>query len=171
MLTIGVDAGVTGAIAFLDRNGQFAAVHDLPICRSGKLQWVDGIELLTIMRRVKSDLNATNAQAFVERTQPTPKLGVCTANSLGLTLGSIVTTLQIAGVSTELVLPQAWKRAHGLLMPDAKDRDKKAASLTRARMLFPTCEGLERAKDNNRAEAILIAHYGYRLARGARDAA
>lgn len=170
MMTIGIDVGTTGAIAFLDREGSLVEVYDLPICINGRIKWIDGPRLLTILRTVNADMNETSAQAFIERTQATPKLGVTTANSMGLTLGSTVTTLQIAGVSTELVMPAVWKRAMGLIMPGASDKDKKAACLTRARMLFPGNESLLRAKDHNRGEAALIAHYGFRIARGEKPA-
>jgi len=160
-MTLGIDCGITGAIACLDGRGQVISVTDLPICVNGKIKWIDGMELLEIIRAAKRDSGATMAQAFVERTQAMPKLGVISASSKGLTLGSTLSALQIAGVSTELVLPQAWKKAEGLLMAGASDKDKKAASLTKARMLFPGAD-LDRVKDHNRAEALLIAHWGMR---------
>lgn len=171
MITIGVDVGVTGAIALLDDAGQLLGVRDLPICVNGALKWIDGPKLLTIIRNIAASANDKHAQAFVERTQPMPKKGVVAANQQGLTLGSVLSTLHIAGVSTELVVPAVWKKTFGLLMPNAKDGAKKEANRTKARMLFPACEDLERVKDHNRAEAMLIALYGYRLTRGDRAAA
>ena len=50
------------------------------------------------------------------------------------------------------------------------DKAKKDASLSRARMLFPTAD-LDRAKDHNRAEALLIAHYGQRCGKPLQSAA
>lgn len=166
LLTIGIDVGVTGAIAFLGDDGQFVAVHDLPICQMSRLAWVDGAQLLRMIRTVRDDRGFANVQAYVERTQPTPRVGVVASNSMGLTLGAVLTTLQIAGISTEIVQPAVWKRAYGLLMPAAKDRDRKRANLTKARMLFPHLDELSREKDHNRAEALLIAMWGYRRSRG-----
>lgn len=166
MLTIGVDVGVTGAIAFLDAAARCVAVCDLPVCELSRLKWIDGRRLLSIIRRVRDDHGFTEAQAWVERTQPTPQIGVVTSNSMGLTLGSVLNTLQIAGIPSEIVQPPVWKRSFGLLMPKAKDAEKKRANLTKGRMLFPGLMELEREMDHNRAEALLIALYGYRRSRG-----
>lgn len=155
MLTLGVDVGVTGAIGCLRDDGAFQDVEDLPIMFHGKTKWIDGTEFLAIVRRMKQ---GQPARAFVEKTQATPKIGVSTSNSMGLTLGSVLSILQIAGCSIELVYPQVWKRALNLIDSSKSDRDKKHASLCRARQLFPSAP-LTRHADNGRAEALLIAWY------------
>lgn len=164
MLTIGVDVGITGAIAFLNTDGQFVAVHDLPVCVYGKSKWIDPMALLAIVRETRDAhgfRGTSPARAFVEQTHAMPKLGTVAANSKGMTFGSTVAALQIAGVSLELVTPQKWKASLGLLLPGSSDREKKEASLTRARMLFPSAD-LDRKKDHGRAEALLIAHWAHR---------
>jgi len=162
MLTIGVDVGITGAIAFIDGCAQLVSVADLPICVHGKSKWVDPLPLIALVREAKlKDGDMQMPRAFVEATHAMPKLGTVAANSKGMTLGSTLAALQIAGVSIELVTPQKWKAALGLLMPKASDKEKKATSLTRARMLFPSAD-LDRVKDHGRAEALLIAHWAYR---------
>ena len=167
MITIGIDVGITGAIAALDSNGQVLGVRDLPVMVSGRLKWIDGVELLTIV----SDLrNGQPARAVLEFVHAIPKLGCTTANSMGLTVGSTLAALQIAGLSIELVAPQTWKRALGLLAPGTTDKAKKDASLSKARLLFPTAN-LGRVKDHNRAEACLIAHWGFRSWSGVQAAA
>lgn len=162
MLTLGIDVGVTGAVACLRDDGAFQGVEDLPIMTHGKTRWIDGVEFLAIVRRLKQ---GQECRAFVEKTQATPKIGVTTANSMGLTLGSTLVVLQIAGCAIELVYPQVWKRALNLIDSSKSDRDKKAASLHRARQLFPSAP-LERHLDNGRAEALLIAHYSQRFKQG-----
>lgn len=162
MLTLGVDCGVTGAIACLRDDGAFQAVEDMPVMFHGKCKWADGIVLLDIVRRMKQ---GQACRAVVEKTQATPKIGVTTANSMGLSLGSTLAVLQIAGCSIELVYPQVWKRALGMLMPGGSDREKKAASLHRARQLFPSAP-LVRQLDNGRAEALLICWYAQRFLHG-----
>lgn len=155
MLTLGIDCGVTGAISCLSEDGQYRDVEDLPLITHGKTRWIDGTELLTILRRMRG---GEPCMAFVEKTQATPKIGVTTSNSMGLTLGSTLAILQIAGCAIELVYPQVWKRALGLIDSQSSDREKKRASLDRARLLFPRAS-LERVCDNGRAEALLIAWY------------
>jgi len=159
MITFGIDVGVTGAIAALNSNGTFRDVRDLPIFTHGETHWVDATELLSIVREMR---DGQPAHALIEQIHGTPKMGVVTCTSMGLTLGSVLATMQIAAISFELVKPAQWKKHYGLIMPKARDREKKHASLCRGRQLFPTAP-LERAKDNGRAEALLIANYGQSL--------
>lgn len=166
MIILGVDVGLTGAIAFLDRDGRYIGVHDLPVTMHGKAKWIDPMPLIECIRehRVALGLRGESpAHAFVEQIHAMPKLGTVAANLKGMTLGSTLAALQVAGVSIELVSPNTWKAALGLQMPKASDKEKKDASLARARLLYPTAE-LDRQKDHGRAEALLIAHWAHRHA-------
>lgn len=169
MFTLGIDVGLTGALAVISqRSGEVVALHDLPVMTWGKTKWIDALELCALIRTARE---GHPARAFVEHTHPTPKLGVIPAQSMGVTLGSTLAALQFSGVPYELVPAQSWKRALGLIAEaGAPDKAKKDASLSRARMLFPTAD-LDRAKDHNRAEALLIAHYGQRFAKPLQSAA
>lgn len=162
MLTLGVDVGVTGAIACLRDDGMFLDVEDLPIVFHKKSKLIDGVELRDIVRRMRQGQPAT---AVIEKTQPTPKLGVVQAFSMGMTLGSTIDALRFAGCSIEFVMPAVWKRALGLIDAEATHSQKKAASLHRARLLFPSAP-LTRVGDNGRAEALLIAHWHQRNRQG-----
>lgn len=163
MLTLGVDVGVTGAIAALDSEEQLVGVDDLPVMVHGAAKWIDAEELLQLIRRFRERYATSDrpVRAMVEHVHAMPKLGTVAANSKGMTMGSVLAALQIAGVAIELVAPQTWKRALGLISPQATDTQKKRASLTKARMLFPTAE-LDLSKHHNRAEALLIAHWAVR---------
>lgn len=165
MLILGIDCGLTGALAALDaRSGELVALHDLPIQRDRSLGWIDGPELIALLSAIR---NGRPARAYVERLHAVPRQmgGAQAGISRGLTLGSLLSTLAIAGIGVELVMPGAWKRALGLIAPGASDAERKRASLDRARLLYPTAD-LARAKDHNRAEAILIAHWALRKWRG-----
>jgi crossover junction endodeoxyribonuclease RuvC len=168
MISIGIDVGVTGALAAIDEDGACLYLADLPITTRGALKWVDGGVLLSTLfaaRRPLVGKTPRPARLFVEQTGPMPKLGMKAANSKGLTLGSVVATLQVARLPFEFVAPQRWKRALNLLRPGASDLEKKSVSLDLARQLFPNAS-LSRQKDNGRAEALLIAHYGQRYVMG-----
>lgn len=166
MLIMGIDCGITGAIGVIDAQARVVALHDLPIVTHGRLKWIDGMELVRIIREARSGYPA---RVFVEATHG-GTLGTVAANSKGLTLGSTLVALQFSGVPYELLQPQTWKRGLGMLMPKAGDKEKKAASLARARMLFPAAD-LDLQKHHNRAEALLIAHYAQRYLMGAKAAA
>lgn len=158
MITIGIDVGVTGAIAALDEHEQLVSVDDLPVMVHGSAKWIDAFELVGMIRELRG---GRPARAIVEHVHAMPKLGTVAANSKGMTMGSVLAALQVAGVSIELVSPQTWKRALGLIAPNTTDAEKKRASLTKARMLFPTAE-LSLGKHHNRAEALLIAFWAMR---------
>lgn len=159
MRIIGIDVGVSGALAALDEGGELRYFADLPIASSGALKWVDGGKLLTMLFKARA---GEPARVVVEQTGPMPKLGMKAANSKGLTLGSVLAIVQVAQLPVELVAPVRWKRALGLLMPEATDTEKKAASLAKARLLFPKAK-LDRVCDHNRAEAMLLAHWARRF--------
>jgi hypothetical protein len=162
MLTLGFDCGVTGAVACLREDGAYVDCHDLPIMTYRTAKWIDGTVLLQMIREMRQGEPAT---AMVERIHGMPNMGSVANNSKGMTLGSTLSTLQIAGVAIELVEPGTWKRAMGLIAPKSTDREKKAASLHRARQLFPSAP-LARIADSNRAEALLIAAYAQRFRQG-----
>lgn len=164
MIIIGIDPGVSGAMAMIDGD-RVIAVRDLPTVVYGKLKWIDACELLAMLRKLTGARIRPAMRAYVEHTHAMPKMGVIAANSKGLTLGSVLATLQVWGVSVQLVSPQSWKREFGLISPKSKDREKKLAALSRARLLFPTAD-LDRHKDHNRADALLIAAFGARAEAG-----
>ena len=64
-----------------------------------------------------------------------------------------------------LVEPRAWQRFVGLAGKGKESRERGAlpAAVLTARELYPAAaHDLQRVKDHNRAEALLIAHYGAR---------
>jgi hypothetical protein len=148
MLTLGVDPGLTGALALLDGDGSIELLADLPIIRDKSLAWVDGGELQTIVRDA---LRGRPCRAIVERVSAMPRQGVASSFAFGVGFGSMLGVLQAQHLPIELVTPAVWKRALGLT-------SDKRASLDRARLLFPTAD-LRLAKHDGRAEALLIAHH------------
>lgn len=170
MIILGIDVGVTGAIAALDpRTDALIGVRDLPIIRERSSAWVDGCEFLALIRELRA---GHPARAYVERLQAMPRAmgGIQAGVSRGLTLGSTLATLSIAGIGVELVQPTAWKRDLGLVKPGATDAERKRMSIDRARLLYPTAD-LARSKDHDKAEALLIAHWGAGEWRGKREVA
>ena len=76
--------------------------------------------------------------------------------SLMETKGCVRAVLALAGIQAAWVDPQAWKGLYGL-------GSSKDASLGIARTLYPDQQHrLTRKLDHNRAEALLLAHYGLR---------
>lgn len=146
--TIGIDPGLSGALAVLGSDRGLELIVDLPIVRDRSLAWVDGGELQAIL------IDATRGRpacALVERVGSMPKQGIASAFKFGCGLGSVLSVLQAVRVSIEFTTPAAWKAALHL------GTDKRA-SIDRARLLYPYAD-LTLAKHDGRAEALLIAHY------------
>lgn len=145
MRIVGIDPGISGGIACLDTNNGDYHTQDLPIIRDKSLAWVDGRALMEILKVYGPNV------AVVERVSAMPAQGVSSSFHFGMGFGSILSIIQAAHVSLELVTPVTWKKA--MKLPGGKD---KTASLDLARLLYPKAD-LKRKKDDGRGEALLIA--------------
>ena len=147
-LFAGIDPGVSGAVGFIDPDGGFAAVADMPtLVQTTGRRLVDAGALADILRR--------KAPAFVlvERVGPRPGEAASGAFSFGHTYGSILAVLATLGIPHDVVQPAVWKRKAGI--PPGAD---KAASISTAKRLLPgAADHLARVKDDGRAEALLLA--------------
>lgn len=151
MITIGVDPGLSGAIAAMDEQGSVVGLADLPVIRDKSLAWIDGAALQAWLL---DSLAGRPARAWVERVASRPGQGVASSFQFGVGFGSILAVLQTFQIAIELVTPSKWKTATGLSAD-------KSASLHKARLLFPSAE-LHLVKHHGRAEALLLARYGLR---------
>ena len=155
-LQIGIDPGLTGALAIIDDAGAVVTLADLPIIRDLSLAWVDGSALQSLLLDA---IGGRQCRAMVERVSAMPKQGIASAFQFGVGFGSILSVLQALHIPLEFVTPAVWKRSYGL----SKD---KHASLHKARLLFPSAE-LHLAKHDGRAEALLIARFAQDRGRAA----
>jgi crossover junction endodeoxyribonuclease RuvC len=147
-LCIGIDPGLSGAVAILDQAGELVSVTDLPVIRDLSLAWIDGNELQSI---ILGALQGRTAGAIIERVSSMPGQGIASSFQFGVGFGSVLSVLQALHIPLEFVTAAVWKRSYGL----SKD---KHASLHKARLLYPSAE-LHLAKHHGRAEALLVARY------------
>ena len=147
-LVLGIDPGLTGAVAVLDDPLRVLLLADLPIIRDRSLAWVDGQRLQSALLDA---IAGRQCRAVVERVSAMPRQGVASSFGFGVGFGSILSVLQTLLLPLELVTPAVWKRAMGLTA-------EKRVSLDKARLLFPSAE-LHLAKHEGRAEALLLAHW------------
>jgi crossover junction endodeoxyribonuclease RuvC len=155
-LCIGIDPGLSGAVAILDQAGELVSVTDLPVIRDLSLAWIDGNELQSI---ILAALQGRTAGAIIERVSSMPGQGVASSFQFGVGFGSVLSVLQALHIPLEFVTAAVWKRSYGL----GKD---KHASLHKARLLYPAAE-LHLAKHHGRAEALLVARYSLNRLRAA----
>lgn len=160
-IIIGCDPGLTGAVCFLDRDG-LRGIFDLPTMR---------IPEAGPKATVKREIDPLALQTLIRECVPADEAVICVIEhvtslgdqargmqaklSLAATKASIVTTLRLMRFDVRRVTPQTWKRFYGL-------SSDKGAALAIARQFWPHYEALKRAKDHNRAEAALIAHFALR---------
>lgn len=168
---IGIDPGLTGALAMIGPDG-LEAVADIPTCVKGTIakvrNEVNGAGLSQLLREWVNG-HADEVLIVIERVSSMPGQGVATMMSLGDTVGCIRGVVQARGYPLCWTEPQTWKKALRLTAPKCEnknERQRMAKELVRARavQLYPQAE-LARKKDHNRAEAILIARYGWEYLR------
>lgn len=151
MLTIGIDPGLSGALAVVDADGKIELLADLPVIRDRSLAWIDGGAMQSLLLDA---MRGRQCRAVIERVSAMPRQGIASAFTFGVGFGSILAMLQTLRLPIELVTAATWKLALGL----GKD---KRASIDKARLLFPTAD-LTLAKHDGRAEALLIAWWTMR---------
>ena len=140
---LGVDPGVTGALALLE-GGELTHVIDMPIYASR----VQGGTLADIIRE------ADPHYVVVEDTHPMPKNGSIASFKLGLNTGAVGGVVQALGHPLVRVRPMLWKKRNGLI------NQPKDASRGLVQELYPDmAHYFKRVKDQGRADAVLIARY------------
>lgn len=157
MIFIGIDPGVSGAVAAVGPNS--CDVEDIPTVEMGgtgrTVRKIDGLALAKMLRRFVPAGEACMVVLEDVHVMPSSKSGSAANTSLLHSKGVIEGVLAVLRMQTELVNSRKWKGMYGL------DSDKKA-SLEKARTLYPVLakSRLARVADHNRAEGLLLAHYG-----------
>jgi hypothetical protein len=162
---VGVDPGLSGAVAVLAADGALVAVHDTPVLTlstsRGSRQEYDVPGLVALL----APYAGPDAHVILEEAQSMPGQGVRSMFTVGYGFGVWVGALVTLQFPHSRVRPHVWKKALGL------GKDKEASRL-RAMQLFPAAD-LRRKKDHGRAEALLLGYYGWQRERssqvGARE--
>lgn len=168
-LFLGIDPGLSGAIASIDHHGAVVCVCDLPtvtIPGEGTVKRrLHGAQLIRCIREcVPTDECAI---AYLEDIQAWGTGGASTVAAMVATKMVIQAALDCfeSRIEVRMVQPGVWKRHYGLKKDKAAGLSSaqvstryKAASRARAAELFPNID-LRRAKSDGRAEALLIAMY------------
>ncbi|MCU0570494.1 MAG: hypothetical protein MUF49_28465 [Oculatellaceae cyanobacterium Prado106] len=145
---IGIDPGVSGAIAILSDSG--VTFHDMPTLEVKKKQTLDYAGLAAILRPFAGG----GAFAAVELVGAMPGQGVSSMFKFGQTYGAVLGTLASLEIPYELIAPPVWKRAYRLV---GCEKDESRAAALR---LFSQCAAdLKLKKHHGRADALLMAEY------------
>jgi hypothetical protein len=177
-IVLGIDPGVTGAIAFVKGNPHKTVVRNLPVIDRTYLQtYSKRLDVVTFYSLLETELR----EVYTPCKNPPMVLVAEQMQSMGfktpartLTMlaemsGDIETAVRLwcwnhnIPLFVRKIQPRTWVQ---WAFPDSEKRsgrksEAKEESLIFARKLFPDCEeDLRRKKDNDRAEALLLSFIG-----------
>jgi hypothetical protein len=140
MIYLGVDPGMTGAVAVIWESGGID-VRDF-----------ETLDALVLVR----DVEIQNSIAFVEKVHLMKGQGISSGGKFMKATGRVIGWIEALGIPYEEITPQKWQKI--VFDSGTRTGDNKADSLAMARKLFPSMiDRLKRKKDHNRADALLIA--------------
>ena len=158
---LGIDPGINGAACIIDPvHPPLLTVRDIPTIGEGPRRQINVREFAAWIG------TGEYMVAFIELAMAMPSvvgasgfrrgMGAASAFNFGRAVGALHAMLSMLGISTEIVAPVKWKGYFGLKGPD------KENSRLLALQRFPKCSNLfARKLDHQRAEAALIALYGW----------
>ena len=153
MRVIGIDPGLSGAIAILEDN-KVLQIFDMPVMAEGKKnkRQLNNAQLVNI---IKDNTQGSEEKAVVvEQVNAMPGQGVTSMFNFGQTFGAIKGICAALNLPIFFVRPAKWKK-HFELINSSKD-----SSRTKAIEMYPSLSNqLSKKKDVNKSDAILIARY------------
>jgi crossover junction endodeoxyribonuclease RuvC len=154
-MCIGIDPGLTGAIATLCGNDLH--IRDIPVVELKRGRTVRHRVDMYAIQLLMNRLAALAPDAtLIEDVWGLPGQSAPAAHAFGVCCGQIQQACVAANLAPKLVAAATWKLA--LRIPS-----DKGAALDAARKLWPGAPYFHRAKDHGRAEAALIARYAQQI--------
>ena len=153
MIIIGIDPGLSGAIAILENN-EVKKILEIPVMSEGKKnkRQLNNAQLVNLLKDNIKDFN--DASVVVDQVNAMPGQGVTSMFNFGQTFGAIKGICAALGLPIYFVRPAKWKK-HFDLINSSKD-----ASRTKVIEMYPLLSSqLSRKKDVNKSDAILIARF------------
>ena len=157
MLIIGIDPGISGSICFF-LNGEIIDVIEMPTMADGKKnkKQVNGSQIYNEISKRIREIDKKNIKVVIEHVSAMPGQGVTSMFNFGQSFGILKGICSAMQLSTYFVRPAKWKKYFNLI------NSEKDASRTKAIEIFPYFStNLAKKKDNNKADAILIASFYY----------
>ena len=153
MEIIGIDPGLSGAIAILE-NKKVKKLFNMPVMTEGKKnkRQLNNAQLVKILK--DNIMHIGDASIVVEQVNAMPGQGVTSMFNFGQTFGAIKGIAAALGLPIFFVRPAKWKKYFDLI------NSSKDASRTKAIEMYPSLsESLSKKKDVNKSDAILIARF------------
>ena len=153
MIVVGIDPGLSGAIAILENN-KVLNIFDMPVMAEGKKnkRQLNSAQLVNIIKdSTKPDAEIA---VVVEQVNAMPGQGVTSMFNFGQTFGAIKGVCAALELPIFFVRPSKWKK-HFELINSSKD-----SSRTKVIEMYPSLSSqLAKKKDVNKSDAILIARF------------
>ena len=156
---MGVDPGLTGAIALIDAEGK-VEMWDMPVKK------YDGKNHLNnkALHRLFGTLAHATRLCTIEEARGFPGQSSVTGFKQGVVYGQTLAAAEVMGIPNMTVLAFVWKKN---ILAGYKDKRDKKVSVAHAVKLFPSVEeylyGPKGGVKDGRAEALLLAEYGRRV--------
>lgn len=158
MLHLGVDPGLSGALALLSDEGAVVWCRDMPTLRATRSRReVDGptiVAWLEPFRRAESGVRMT-----IELPSVRPLQHASAGIKTGISWGRVVGIAEALSIPFEVVSPQRWQKA---ILGDVPKGCSKDMARAMAQRLWPQAE-LGKRKTQDRSDALCLAEYGRRM--------
>ena len=153
MKIVGIDPGLSGAIAILENN-KVLNIFEIPVMSEGKKNKRQ-LNSALLVNLLKENINKEEEVAVVvEQVNAMPGQGVTSMFNFGQTFGALKGICAALELPIFFVRPSKWKK-HFELINSSKD-----ASRTKAIEMYPKLSNhLSKKKDVNKSDAILIARF------------
>lgn len=164
MIVIGVDAGISGAWAAI-QDGKLIALDDVPVAGDGTRRMISAVLLADAWSRL-AEREGPIDRVVIEQVNVRPGQAVSGVYRFGFSCGLVEGVCGGLNLRTQYVTSPVWKRHFGLSQD--KDLSRQLAIRT-----WPDIAHIafKRKADHGKAEAALIALWGYRAAQAAGEAA
>ena len=153
MKIIGIDPGLSGAIAILEDN-KVLSIFDMPVMAEGKKnkRQLNSAQLVNIIR--ENTASRDEVAVIVEQVNAMPGQGVTSMFNFGQTFGAIKGVCAALNLPIFFVRPSKWKKYFELI------NASKDSSRTKVIEMYPSLSNqLSKKKDVNKSDAILIARF------------
>lgn len=148
MVFIGIDPGVSGALAFMADDGRVLGTHKMPDTER------DLVEVVRLHTHAHTPTQVL-ARAVLERVHSSPQMGVASAFTFGKSYGALRMVLVALDIPFDEPTPAAWQKSL-----QCRTGGDKAVSKARAQELFSV------PVTNWNADALLLAEYCRRVQLG-----
>lgn len=163
VIFLGVDPGLSGALAVLDPETSEVKFYDAPVMEvvvNKKTKHVpDAYGMVRILKEASA---GRQVMVTIEKVQAMPgggerTMGATSAFNFGMGFGMWMGILAALGLPHQLVHPATWKSRLMKGCPKEKDASRQVAM-----QHYPqAAKYLTRKKDNGRSDSLLIARYGW----------